>query len=134
MRRTSLTVFISIASPMVVGSAQAGEVPASEPTEQQRSTPESPFDLPKRHSSGEVRALTRQRSIIQFPEMLGCDVPRRPPTSFRACSRDDRACELGRFLLFSDCPPDDRRCEVVIKMRGCVIDDVMQRRSGTPRF
>jgi hypothetical protein len=132
MRRTSFTVFLSIAFPMVVGSAQAGDVPASELTEQQHSTPRSPSDLSK--ALEEVRALTKQQSIIQFPKVLGCDVPRRPPTSFRACSRDDRACELGRFLNFSDCPPDDRRCEVVIKMRGCVIDDVMQRRSGTPRF
>ena len=29
---------------------------------------------------------------------------------------------------FSDCPPDDRKCEVASKMRGCVRDDLLRKK------
>jgi len=63
---------------------------------------------------------------------LGCDVPRRRPFSARPAHGATR--ELARDLDFSDCAPDDRKCEVAIKMRGCVVDDMPGRKKGASGF
>jgi hypothetical protein len=139
MRRTSFMTLISIVIATVVGSARAGEVPVSEATEQQHSTPESTSDLSEARralgkSVAEARALTNQL-ILKSSNVLGCDVQRRRP--FSTCRRGDGACEMTRVARgfdFSDCAPDDRKCEMVLKMRGCVGDDVTPRRRRTPGF
>jgi|SRR5215470_1137063 len=129
MRRTSFTTFISIAFAIVVVPAEAGEVPTSEPTQQQ-STP--PSDLSKARSFAEMRALAKQQLMAESLKTLGCDVPRRRPSSARPAH--GRVRELARDLDFSACPPDDRKCEVAIKMGGCVMDDVPGRKRGASGF
>ena len=67
MRSTCFLTFISIAFAAVVGSAQAGEVPISEPTEQQYPIPQSLFP-----------------NLNYALQMLRCEMVRRP--NFSACA------------------------------------------------
>ena len=43
-------------------------------------------------------------------------------------------CGVQAPVHFSACPPDDRKCEVASKMRGCVVDDIPGRKRGASGF
>ena len=92
MRKTYFTTFISIAFAMVVGSAWAGDDPATEPTEQQHSAPQS-------RTLDQLIHAARLKALREF-----------------------------------GCAPDDRKCEVRIKMRGLVGDDIERLRKKIRGF
>lgn len=42
-------------------------------------------------------------------------------------------CGAQAPVHFSACPPDDRKCEVASKMRGCIVDDTLRRKDDMLR-
>jgi invasion protein IalB len=89
----------------------------------------------------QIQAVNHAAAAIAFPLPLAdsggdsfAGVNEGPPTDLKVFEEQQRARRWDLLgctappVHFSDCPPDDRKCEVASKMRGCIRDDLLRKK------
>jgi hypothetical protein len=68
----------------------------------------------------EVFATPNHSDLISFTlNISNCGAPKNPLERFGCTTQHEN---------LSSCAPDDRKCEVLSKMRGCISDDILYRK------